>query len=495
MNVQARIDPAAAAVAETGSQPRVVIIGAGMSGLLMGIRLLATGNRNFRIYEKASKIGGTWRENSYPNLACDVFAAAYTYSFEPNMEWSHRFARGDEIQKYFERCERKYGLTPFISFDNGIASARWENGRWSIRTARGEEDHADVLVSAVGALHHPRYPEIEGLGSFAGACFHTARWDHTVDLRGKRVGVIGTGSTAAQVVPGIVDKVDQLYLFQRTPQWVFATPDRKVSETARRRRRRHPWLARLDHWFGLWLMGFFSRAVLGNRLFLAMIERACRRNLATVRDPELRRKLTPDYSPACKRLVISEDFYPAIQRENAHLVDTGIARIVPEGVVLRDGTLVALDVLVLATGFAPYRVDMDIVGKDGRHLSELMSGSPLMYRTIGVPGFPNYFVLFGPYSPIGNMSIIENSEIQVDYILQCVDLIRRGAVKSMAPREDIARALKEDMRRQVKHTVWASGCASWYLDANGDAVAYPYAYPRYRAELRAPVLDEFEVTR
>ena len=219
----------------------------------------------------------------------------------------------------------------------------------------------------------------------------------------------------------------------------------------------------------------------------------------SVADPALRRALTPDYAVGCKRVVINDRFYAAMQQANVSLVTAPIARVEARGVVTADAdgqeTLQPLDVLVLATGFAPYRVDMDIVGKDGRHLSELMSGSPLMYRTIGVPGFPNYFVLFGPYSPIGNMSIIENSEIQVDYILQCVDLIRRGAVKSMDPREDVSRALKEDMRRQVKHTVWASGCASWYLDANGDAVAYPYAYPRYRAELRAPVLAEFEVAR
>jgi cation diffusion facilitator CzcD-associated flavoprotein CzcO len=476
------------------AQPRVLIIGAGMSGLLMGIRLLQSGNTNFRIFEKAPKAGGTWRENTYPNLACDVFAVAYTYSFEPNADWNYRFARGDEIQKYFERCERKYGLAPFISYSTAVTEARWEKDHWEILTASGERDRGDVLVSAAGALHHPNYPDIPGLREFAGPCFHTARWDHTVDLRGKRVGVIGTGSTASQVVPGIVDKVAEVHLFQRTPQWVMPTPDRKVSQAERARRHRFPWLLRLQHRLGLFLMEIFSRGVLGNRLLLRYLEAGCRANLRAIRDPELRRKLTPDYPAACKRLVISEDFAAAIQRDNAHLVTERIERIEPGGVRTGDGHLHELDVLVLATGFAPYKLDFEVIGAGGRRLAERMAGSPLMYRTVGVPGFPNYFVLFGPYSPIGNMSIIENSEVQANYVLQCIELIGRGVLRSMNPREDVALALKEDMRRQIRNTVWAGGCNSWYLDDNGEAVVYPFQYAHFRRELRAPLLADFETT-
>lgn len=473
-------------------QPRVLIIGAGMSGLLMGIRLLQSGNTNFRIYEKGPRVGGTWRENTYPNLACDVFAVAYTYSFEPNPDWQYRFARGEEIQKYFERCERKYGLSGFIRFSSAVAEARWEGSRWKLRTVDGVEDEGDVLVSAAGALHHPRYPEIPGLGDFAGPCFHTARWDHTVDLRGKRVGVIGTGSTASQVVPGIVDKVDRVCLFQRTPQWVMATPDHKVSQSARVRRRRHPWLMRFEHWLGLFLMEVFSRAVLGNRLLLRYIEKQCRANLEAIRDPELRRKLTPDYPPACKRLVVSEDFADAIQRDNAELVTTPIERVEAAGVRTRDGRLVELDVLVLATGFDPYRLDFEVHGLNGLRLAERMAGSPLVYRTVGVPGFPNFFMLFGPYSPIANMSIIENSEVQADYVMRCIDLLRRGELRWMSPREAVARALKEEMRQRVRSTVWSGGCNSWYLDAQGQPVVYPFPYSRFRSELAAPVLAEYE---
>ena len=239
----------------------------------------------------------------------------------------------------------------------------------------------------------------------------------------------------------------------------------------------------------------FGRAVVGNRFLMWGIERACRANLKTIRDPELRRKLTPDYQVACKRVVVSEDFFPAIQKENAHLVTEGIARIVPEGVQLRDGTVVELDVLVLSTGFYPYKTTVDVYGENGLSQRETWGGSPLMYRTIGVPGFPNYFVLFGPYSPIGNMSIIENSEIQADYVMQCIDLIRRGVVKTLNPKESVARELKEEMRKGLKNTAWAGGCNSWYLDANGEALSYPFPYGKFRAELRAPVLEEYEVTR
>jgi cation diffusion facilitator CzcD-associated flavoprotein CzcO len=473
-------------------QPRVIIIGAGASGLAMGIRLLQAGHRNFRIYEKAERCGGTWRENTYPNVACDVFSPSYAYSFETNPEWGWRFARGEEIQRYLERCERKYGLAPYIEYDCEIDSARWDGQRWQIRTRDGREDRAEVLVSAVGALHHPRYPEIPGVGRFAGAAFHTARWDHGVDLYHKRVGIIGTGSTAAQVVPGIVDKAATLALFQRTAQWVAAVPDKKYSESFKARRRKYRWLGRLHHWFDLQMFHWvFTGAVRGNPLLLRMVTRHVQANLASIRDPALRRKMTPSYPPACKRLVIAQDFYPAIQKDNVEVVSDPIDCIEPRGVRLKNGRLVELDVLVYSTGFWPYKVSMDIVGKDGLRLSERLEGSPVTYRTICVPGFPNFFTLFGPYSPIGNNSIIENSERQIGYVMKCLELIASGRVRSLDPKLDVALRLKEEMRRGMQGTVWSSGCDSWYLDANGDPIVYPFGLGRFIREMRQPQLDEF----
>lgn len=476
-------------------QPRVVVIGAGMSGLCMGIKLLEAGKNNFRIYEKAERVGGTWRENTYPNVACDVFAHSYAYSFAPNPDWNWRYGRGEEIQRYFERCERKFGVTPYIAFNCGIESAVWEEGRWKIRTTQGTDDWADVLVSAVGALHHPRLPTIPGMDSFSGAAFHTARWDHKVDIRNKRVGVIGTGSTAAQVIPGIIDKASRVTLFQRTAQWVYSTPDKKYSEAAKVRLRRHAWMARLKHRLGLHLFHlYFSTAVRQNPLTLRMVRHNVSSHLKQILDPELRRKMTPDYPPACKRLVIAEDFYPAIQKDNAEVVTDAIDCIVPEGVKMKDGRIVEMDVIAYATGFWPYRTSVAVTGEDGVTLDETMADSPISYRTIAIPGFPNYFTLFGPYSPIGNNSVIENSELQVGYVMACLDLIGVGNVKSMNPKMDVSLRLKDEMRVNMKDTVWASGCASWYLDANGDPIAYPFSLSRFRREMHAPQLDEYVLT-
>ena len=473
-------------------RPRVIVIGAGMSGMLMGIKLLEAGHTNFRIYEKAGKVGGTWRENTYPNIACDVPARGYSYSFEANPEWNWRFGRGEEIQRYFEGVEKKYGLDPYLSFHADVTEARWDGALWQIKLADGRSDAAAVLVSAVGALHFPRMPEIPGLESFAGASFHSSRWDHSVDIRDRRVGVVGTGSTAAQIVPGIVDKVGQLYLFQRTAQWVLPMADWKYSEGSKRRRRAHRWLADLSHRAYLEFANVVAAGILGNQFILQRLEAACRKNLATVRDPALRRKLTPDYPVACKRLVISEDFYPAIQRPNADVVTDGIERVVPEGVITKTGEKIELDVLVLATGFHPYKTTANVVGEGGRTLAETWAGSPLVHRTVGVPGFPNYFVVFGPYSPLGNMSIIENSEVQVGYVMKCIDLIARGAVRALNPRRDVVDRQKQALREALKKTVWQGGCQSWYLDANGEAISWPWSMKRFRDELREPVLSEYE---
>jgi cation diffusion facilitator CzcD-associated flavoprotein CzcO len=479
----------------SSTQPRVIIIGAGMSGMVMGIKLLEAGNHNFCIYEKAERVGGTWRENTYPNVACDVPAQSYAYSFDPNPEWNFRFGRGEEIQRYFERCERKFGLTPYIRFNTAIESARWEDGQWKIRTTAGAEDCADVLVSAVGALHEPRYPEIDGVGTFKGAAFHTARWDHTVDIRHKRVGIIGTGSTAAQIVPGIVDKAGEIKLFQRTAQWVLPVPDKKFSTTHKDRHRRLQWLAKFKHWFGLHLFhALFGSATRGNPLTLWWLNRSVKANLNSIRDPELRRKMTPDYPPACKRLIISEDFYPAIQKDNVEIVSEAIDSIVPEGIKLTSGRVVELDVLVYSTGFIPYYNPVAITGENGLTLAERMQGSPISYRTIGVPGFPNYFSLFGPYSPIGNNSIIQNSEIQAGYVMQCLQLIASGKVKSLNPKLDVALKLKDEMRKGMQGTVWTSGCQSWYLDANGDPIVYPFGIARFSREMHKPHLEEFDLT-
>lgn len=476
--------------------PRIVIIGSGMSGILMGCSLLKAGIRSFTILEKASTLGGTWRENTYPGIACDVPSHNYSYTFEPNADWSARNAGGAEIQSYFEQTADKYGVREHIRFDTEVIRSEWSEGAWRIETNDGETRVADILVSAAGVLHHPQYPDIPGRESFAGKIFHTARWDHSVEMKGKRVGIIGTGSTSSQIIPALIDSVERFSVFQRTAQWIHPLHNKRYSEQTKRMFRRFPSLMRvLYNWYSFRQEEFFSKAVVGGRIRLALLDRGCRRNLAQVKDPVLRRKLTPDYAPGCKRLIFSDTFYDAIQKPNADLVTDAIDHIEPRGVVTRDGCLHELDVLILSTGFKADRFmrPMEMVGEGGVTLSQAWGKGPRAYRSIGVPGMPNFFMLIGPHSPIGNLSLITIAEKQADYIMKCIDTIRRRKV-AMAPSEQAVAALLADMKEAAKQTVWSSGCQSWYLDKDGVPGIYPWASGRFFREMKpGPNLGDFEL--
>lgn len=476
--------------ASQAGAPRVAVVGAGMSGILMAIKLSEAGLRDFSVFEKADTVGGTWRENTYPGIACDVPSHHYCYSFEPNPEWSRRFSPGQEIKAYFESCASKYGVLDHVEFNTVLESMDWRDGAWHLVTAcggRSEKRVFDIVVSAAGVLHQPAYPNIEGLESFAGDCFHTARWDHGVDLKGKRVGIIGTGSTAAQIVPSIVDRVGKLRLFQRTPQWIHPLPDKSYWGSSKALFRRVPALMRgLYKFYYLALEKVFAEVVVGERSAKAL-NRACQKNLDTVRDPELRAKLTPDYQPGCKRLIFSSLFYPAIQKPNAELVTESIERIEEKGVRTSDGRLHELDVLVLSTGFKADRFLRPVVvkGQDGIDLDEIWEDGPHAYRSVGVPGLPNFFMLIGPHSPIGNLSLVAIAEWQAGYVLRCIDKICRERVQVMPTREATDR-LAEEMREATQKTVWVSGCSSWYLDAQGRPSLYPWKPSRFQEEMQQP---------
>ncbi len=476
--------------------PRIVIIGAGMSGILMGYRLLKAGIRSFTIFEKAQKPGGTWRENTYPGIACDVPSHNYSYTFAPNADWSARNAGGAEIQSYFEQTAKKYGVRDHIRLNSEVMRSEWTGGAWRIETRDGKLLEADILISAAGVLHHPQYPDIPGREDFAGKMFHTARWDHAVDMQGKRVGIIGTGSTSSQIIPALIDSVEKFSVFQRTAQWIHPLHNKPYSEQTKRMFRRYPSLMRaLYNWYSFRQEEFFSKAVVGGKIRLALLDRGCRRNLAQVKDPGLRRKLTPDYAPGCKRLIFSDTFYEAIQKPNADLVTDPIDHIEPRGVVTKDGRLHELDVLILSTGFKADRFmrPMEMVGEDGVTLSQAWEQGPRAYRSIGVPGMPNFFMLIGPHSPIGNLSLITIAEKQADYIMKCVDTIRRRKV-AMAPKEAAVGALLARMKEAAKQTVWSSGCQSWYLDEDGVPGIYPWASGRFFREMKpGPNLGDFEL--
>jgi cation diffusion facilitator CzcD-associated flavoprotein CzcO len=417
------------------SQPRnpsVVIIGAGMTGILMAIKLREAGITDVTILEKAEKLGGTWRENTYPGVACDVPAHMYTYSFAPNPDWSHRFAPGNEIQGYFEQVARRYDITDRVRYSEAVTQCHYVDGHWDLKTSKGASLRADFVICATGILHHPAYPDIPGLRKFAGACFHTARWDHCATLAGKRVGIIGTGSTAAQVIPELQKVAGKLTVFQRTAQWVVPQPNPEYSEATKQEFRRNPgFLHRVRQRHFRFFEEIFSKAVVGKKLPHLFMSLAAKWNLfSSVRDPGLRARLTPNYKVGCKRLIFSSRFYPAIQQPNVRLETSGIDTIEADGVRTKDGQFHELDVLVLSTGFHPFNFmrPMDMRGRNGLPIDDAWSEKVQAYRSVCLPEFPNFFLMLGPNTPIGNYSVIEMSEVQGRYVMQLIEAWRKRQV-------------------------------------------------------------------
>jgi cation diffusion facilitator CzcD-associated flavoprotein CzcO len=479
------------------SGPRVAVIGAGMSGILAAIELQRAGIDDVVVYEKADRLGGTWRENTYPGLTCDVPSHFYSYSFALNPEWSQRFPPGAEIEAYFEDVARRYGVDARIRYGAEVSRCAFEGGRWRLATGDGRTDVADVVIAATGVLHHPAYPDIAGLDTFAGACFHSARWDHAVPLDGRRVGVVGTGSTAIQIVTALVDRVAGLHLFQRTPQWIAPAANPAYTDEEKETFRREPAAmeAIREDTTRAFEDGFANVLVDVDSPMLLAIQQVCEANLDTVRDPVLREKLRPTYRAACKRLVMSDGFYEAIQRPNATLVTEGIERVEPRGVRTRDGALHELDVLVLATGF---RVDrfvrpMRVIGRDGVALDDVWGEGPFAYMALTVPELPNFFMLNGPNGPVGNFSLIEVAELQMHYVMQLVEAVRSGRCREVSPTRAAMARFDAERREAAKTTIWNTGCKSWYLDASGLPTAWPWTFDRFREEMRGPRLDQFDL--
>ncbi len=475
---------------------RVVIIGAGMAGVLSAIKLREAGYDNFVIYEKADSIGGTWRANTYPGLACDVPSHSYTYSFEPNPDWSSVFAVGPEIRNYFEDVAKKYEVMDRVRFGEEVTACEFIDGRWQIRTSSGREDQADFVIAATGVLHHPNKPHLPGLETFEGASFHSSEWDHSVPLDGKRVGVIGTGSTAIQITTALVDRVARYKLFQRTAQWVFKMENAVYAAAERAAFANDPEKIYALREEQKEFFELFSAAVIdADSLQMKEIEAACLANLEdTVKDPELREKLRPNYRAACKRLILSPNFYEAIQHPNAEVVVSGIETIEPKGIRTQDGELHELDVVVRATGFRADRFirPTTVLGRGGVDLDDVWAEHPVAYLSISVPEFPNFFMLNGPNGPVGNFSLIGIAERQLGYVMQLMDKIRKGECREISASRSATADYEESRTQAAKKSIWATGCNSWYLDKNGVPASWPWTQAHFNEEMAAPKLAAYE---
>jgi cation diffusion facilitator CzcD-associated flavoprotein CzcO len=480
----------------------IAIIGSGFGGIGMAIRLAQAGVRSFTIYERASEIGGTWRDNTYPGAACDVPSHVYSFSFEPNPDWSRNYAPSWEIQRYLLHCVEKHALRPHVRFDTEIVAARFDEatGRWSLTTQRGETATARVVVAAVGGLVDPAYPDIPGLDDFAGTTFHTARWKHDHDLANERVGVIGTGASAIQVVPSIAPTVGRLVVFQRTPPWIMPKGERPIGVRTRRLFRRHPAAQRLVRGLLFGLSEARGPLVFLDAPRLSKLPEAA--SLAHLRksvaDPELRRKLTPSFQFGCKRVLISDDYWSTFERENVALVTDGIERIERDGIRTRDGRHHPLDVIIFATGFAVglARAPFPVTGLGGRTLDEAWRDGAVAYKGMCVAGFPNWFTIMGPNTGPGHTSVLVYSESQIAYILQAIGRMRAEGIRYLSIRQEVQDAYNAGIQKRMKHMVWQSGCNSWYLDRSGENHAlYPGFATEYCARVRTLKPAEFEIVR
>ena len=448
---------------------QVAIIGTGFSGLGMAIRLRQQGLDDFLLFDKEQGVGGTWRVNHYPGCACDVQSHLYSFSFEPNPQWTRMFAPQQEIKAYLERCWHKYALAEKTQLGCEIRTLHWqeEQQHWLLTAADGRQFSARYVVSGMGALSIPSIPELPGLASFKGERFHSQDWNHDYDLRGKRVAVIGTGASAIQFVPQIQREVAQLDLYQRTPPWIMPKPDRDISAAEQRRFARWPWLQKL--WRG-GLYSLLESRVLGFAVTpkaMKLVEWVARLHLRKqVKDPALRAKLTPSYTIGCKRILLSNDYYPALAQANVSVLDNGIGEIRPHSIVDSQGVERAVDAIIFGTGFTPNDPIPRgcVFGRDGIDLVDTWPQGPEAYKGTMTQGFPNLFFLMGPNTGLGHNSMVYMIESQIHYVLSAMQLLQRNGLDSLEPKAEAQQAFNLRLQSQLGPTVWNSGgCNSWYL--------------------------------
>lgn len=477
----------------------VGILGAGLSGVLMGMQLRRAGIDDFTIYERQPDVGGTWFNNTYPGLHCDVPSHLYCYSFEPNPDWSMVYSSGQEIQAYIRSCAEKYDLVPQIRFGTSIDSARFDeaNGVWNLETADGERLTHRVLVSATGGLTAPHIPRLDGLDRFTGLAWHSGAWRHDVDLTGLRVAVVGSAASAVQVVPEVAARAAEVTVFSRTPNWVMPRNNAEYTpEQQAALRDDSSWRQlRLQQLRGsMFLYRAFKkheRAVAGLRhVGLAHMRSA-------IDDPSLIAALTPDFDPGCKRIVVSDDYYPALAQDHVTLVPEGVVGLTEDGVVAANGTQHPVDVVIFCTGYKlggreDGRPALDVLGRGGQHLLAALSQHPEAYRGVAIPGFPNYFTVCGINGVVAYAPLFLSAELHTDYITRWVQRVRHEALASVEVREQATRRYNEEIQAELQEMSWAGDCPSFYRDAAGRVLSFhPGTLGRYRRELRNIIDDDF----
>lgn len=466
-----------------------LIVGTGFAGLGMAIKLKEEGQHDFAILERAADVGGTWRDNNYPGCACDVQSHLYSYSFEQNPEWSRMFARQGEIWAYLRACSEKHGLGPHLRFGADVTSARWNEDlqKWAVSTRDGRSFTARVLISAMGGLSNPVIPDLKGKSSFQGVQFHSAQWRHDVDLTGKRIAVIGTGASAIQFVPQIQKLAGRVDLYQRTPPWIVPKPDRAISAVERRLFKRFPALQNLYRKAIYWTLESRILGFTVDPRLMKLFELVARAHIRRkVKDPILRRKLTPDYTIGCKRILISDDYYPALTQSNVEVIADGVREIRANSVVATDGSEREVDVIIWGTGFqtadpVPRGV---FFGRNGIDILDAWKNGAEAYKGTTVAGFPNLFFIVGPNTGLGHSSMVFMIESQVAYISDALKAMRQRSAGTVEVRPEALREYNDRLQARIGKAVWnTGGCQSWYLDRNGRNVTlWPGATWQFRRQ-------------